>query len=114
MDPEVATAESATGCVARAQDGGPFWKHPGVKISDVEARKLFREGVQVHAPNAGAGSYKSILNRLGFTAYKVEDWTSSSGDWCFAIWGQRLVFQANRYPYHGFAYSMCSREDATL
>lgn len=103
---EKQAAEAGTGCAERMKAGGPFWSgvgDSGRKVSDTEARRLFREGEAIHAPNAGAGSYRAVLARLGFRKVDVEDWTSSAGDWCFRVRGG-LVFQENRYPYHGFRY----------
>jgi hypothetical protein len=103
-------AEQATGCHARARNGGPLFIEDingiGVAISDTKAHDLFRKGKTIHAPNAGAGSYTTILKRLGLKWVKVEDWTSSAGDWCFRVWNKRLVFQSNRFPHYGFSYSL--------
>lgn len=97
-------SDQATGCRQRMPSGGQLYDNNGERISDAKARQLFREGEIVEAPNAGAGSYKFILARLGFKNVNVEDWTSSAGDWCFKV-KTGYVFQENRYPYHGFAYS---------
>jgi hypothetical protein len=102
-------AEQATGCNQNpaTPEGGQLWvsthNGEGRKVSDSEARRLFREGNEIEAPNAGAGSYITILERLGFTAVEVEDHTSSAGDWTFKV-PSGLVFQRNRYPHCGFAY----------
>ena len=103
-----AIADQATGCRQNpaTPQGGPFWvkvNADGRKITDTEARRLFRSGTEVEAPNAGAGSYAAILERLGFTAVEVEDQMSSAGDWAFRV-RSGLVFQRNRYPHFGFAY----------
>ena len=103
--------DSATGCKQRMPLGGQLYDNDGERISDAKARKLFREGYCIEAPNAGAGSYKYILARLGFKNVKVEDWTSSAGDWCFKI-KTGYVFQENRYPYYGFAYKFQTFEDS--
>lgn len=100
--------EQATGCVANMQDGGPFWLSEDKKVSDEEAAEAFVGGREVHAPNAGAGSYRAVLSRLGFTFVDVLDWTSSAGDWVFAVRRDEVdwvVCQTNRYPHHGFAYT---------
>lgn len=96
--------DQATGCRQRMPLGGQLYDHNGQPISDSKACQLFREGAVIEAPNAGAGSYNHILRRLGFSKVEVEDWTSSAGDWCFRV-KTGFVFQNNRYPYHGFAYS---------
>lgn len=99
-------AEQATGCVARVQNGGTMYSDNGNPLSNKAARKIFRDGGNVEVPNAGAGSYKTILQRLGFKKISVDNWSSSAGDWSFLVQGKRIVFQENRYPYHGFRYSM--------
>src|ERR1035437_5862714 len=99
-------AEQATGCVERVTAGGQFYDGDGDKVSDAKARKLFRKGELIEAPNAGAGSYDAILARLGYKTVEVEDWTSSAGDWTFAVKGG-YVSQLNRYPFHGFKYMLC-------
>lgn len=104
-------AESATGICARAPAGGQFYDGNGDKISDTAARRLFRAGEVVEVPNAGAGSYDAVCARLGFTDVKVEDWSSSAGDWCFRV-RSGLVFQENRYPNFGFKYTY--QRDARL
>jgi hypothetical protein len=108
-------AEAATGCRARAVNGGALWLDggdgEGILVSDTAARQALHEGKAVHAPAAGAGSYRDILRRLGFKWVKVEDWTSSAGDWCFRVWNQRLVFQSNRFPRHGFSFTLANAED---
>lgn len=100
------TAEQATGCAASQRDGGQLYLTGGKPVSDAEARQAFRQGKCVHAPNAGAGSYRDVLERMGLSPIQVEDWTSSAGDWYFRVKGGLLVFQENRYPFHGFKYSM--------
>lgn len=100
-------ADQATGCRERAKNGGQFYDSNGNKISDTAAKKLFREGQLVAAPNAGAGSYNAILKRLGFHKVEVDNWSSSAGDWTFKVQGNRFVNQTNRYPHHGFAYYLC-------
>jgi hypothetical protein len=110
-------AEQATGCHENpaVAAGGPLWtpagNGDGRKVTDEEARRLFRDGIEIAAPNAGAGSYGAILERLGFPAVEVEDTTSSAGDWSFRI-PSGTVFQTNRYPHCGFAYQY--QRDAIL
>ena len=105
IDMERRMCEDATGCREHVKEGGQFYDNSGEKISDTKARRLFREGGSIEAPNAGSGSYRAVLARLGFSSVKVEDWTSSAGDWVLAVRGG-LVFQSNRYPRHGFLYSL--------
>lgn len=104
-------AEQATGCVEQAPEGGTLYDDDGNPVSDAQAHRLFHEGKPIHAPNAGAGSYKAILRRLGYKWVKVEDWTSSAGDWVFRVWNKRLVFQANRHPRFGFSFTLANEED---
>lgn len=99
-------AEQATGIRAHMDEGGPFYDKDGNKVSDTAARRLVREGETVEAPNAGAGSYRDIARRLGYNKLDVEDWTSSAGDWCFKLAGGRFMWQSNRWPRHGFTYSI--------
>lgn len=102
--------EDSTGCAERIMGGGRFYVNEdgGVAVSDTKAQYLFRHGFEIEAPNAGAGSYKAVLERLGFKSADVIDWTSSAGDWCFKVRGG-YVTQRNRYPYHGFGYSLIKR-----
>jgi hypothetical protein len=99
-------AEMATGIRERVADGGQFYDGRGEKISDTQARRLVREGEVVEAPNAGSGSYRAVARRLGYSKLEVEDWTSSAGDWCFRLHGGKFMWQNNRYPRHGFSYSV--------
>jgi hypothetical protein len=96
-------AEEATGIAERASSA-PLYADGGDTVSVARARKLFRQGVPIHDPNAGSGSFRSVLSRLGFNDVEVEEWTSSAGDWVFRV-RSGLVFQTNRYPYHGFMYT---------
>ena len=112
-----AIADQATGCRQNpaTPTGGQLWVKTddgyGREVTDKEARRLFRDGTEIEAPNAGAGSYAVILERLGFSAVEAEDHTSSAGDWIFCV-PSGLVFQSNRYPRHGFAYQY--QRDAKL
>ena len=102
-------AEEATGIRATLENGGPFYIRGGDQVSDDEAREYFLNGKTIEAPNAGAGSYKDVFARLGVNDVCVEDWTSSAGDWCFTVFdGERTrnAWQENRYPYHGFKYTL--------
>ena len=99
-------AEMATGCRERVRNGGRFYSSNGEEISDTAARRAVREGEPVELPNASAGSYKEVARRLGFKKIEVEDWTSSSGDWCFKLKGGRFMYQTNLWPSRGFSYSI--------
>ncbi len=104
MSIEKQMAEDATGC--RQSNGiGKFYNNKGYEITIKEAKKMFRQGDIIEVPNAGAGSYREVLNLLGFKKVEVYDWTSSAGDWTFKIRG-KLVCQENRYPYQGFRYGI--------
>jgi hypothetical protein len=106
MDVTKAMCEQATGCRATATlKHFPLWDGEGNKISDSKARKLFRSGKIVEDPNAGAGSYTDFLSRMGFKKVSVLNWSSSAGDWQFKV-STGVVSQENRYPYHGFRYSL--------
>ena len=104
MDAVKEMAESGTGIRERVINGGPLWDNKGNQISDTKASQLFRQGEEIAAPNAGAGSYKTILKRLGFAKVDVLNWSSSAGDWQFSVRGG-YVCQENRWPYCGFKYS---------
>ena len=95
--------EQATGCRER-QDGMRFYDGDGNAVSDTAARRIVREGEPVEVPGAGAGSYRGIAWRLGYTRLEVEDWTSSAGDWCFRLHGGKYMWQENMWPSHGFRY----------
>lgn len=100
--------EQATGC---RQYGklGKLYGQGGVELDLEQAQDALLNGREIEVPNAGAGSYRAAFAALGFEKVKVFDWTSSAGDWSFAVFDgcQWLpAFQRNRYPYHGFAYSV--------
>jgi hypothetical protein len=105
-----AVAEQATGYVATMEDGGPFYigdgRGGGVRLADHEAAKHIRTGEPVEVPNAGAGDYREIAQRLDLGKVEVVDWTSSAGDWTFRLEDGSGLFQENRYPGHGFKYSI--------
>jgi hypothetical protein len=63
----------------------------------------------IHVPAAGAGSYRDFFASLGFSAVQALDQTSRAGDWSFAVkHGDRWypATQTNRYPRHGFEYTV--------
>ena len=99
--------EEATGCVQQGKI--TYYKEGGEKITPKQAVYLLKNNKLIEVPSAGAGSYKEIFTSLGFEEVKVIDWTSSAGDWAFGVKndiGWFLAFQENRYPYHGFKYSI--------
>jgi len=98
-------ADQATGC--RATPGGPYtlYDNDGNAVSDERAREILLDGGIIGDPNAGSRSYRDICTRLELGSPAVLDWTSSAGDWCFRVDGA-ILFQTNRYPYHGFNYTL--------
>jgi hypothetical protein len=100
---EAETADQATGCSGSPE--GQLYSNGGDRVTDEEAAELFAAGNLIEAPNAGAGSYREVLARLGVEVSEVLDWTSSAGDWVFAT-PAGVVYQHNRYPYHGFSYGL--------
>ncbi len=58
----------------------------------------------------GAGSYLDFAKEHGFEYVEVVDWSSSAGDWCFAVskdgheW--QLLYQTNNYPRPGFSHQV--------
>jgi len=88
------------------RDGGRFYNSSRGEISDTEARRAVRKGEAVELPNASAGSYREVARRLGFKKFKIEDRTSSTGDWCFKLHGGRFMWQENLWPCSGFRYSI--------
>lgn len=106
---EQAVAEQATGCRATTNKG-QLYLTGEIKVTDAEARTHFDTGGVIHDPNAGAGSYRSFLERLGFNlGISAFETGSSAGDWTILVeltpdvW--TLMSQENRYPFHGFRYS---------
>jgi hypothetical protein len=97
--------ESGTGMKALSADGGQFYDDSGNRLSDTAARKAFRAGEAIEVPNAGAGSFREVLVRLGYQRVEVEDWCSSAGDWTFTV-RRGIVSQDNRYPNYGFCYRL--------
>ena len=101
--------EQATGC---EQKGAlVLYDEEGDKITLEQAAALIRDNQIIEIPAAGAGSFKEIFTALGFEDVEVIDWTSSAGDWSFGVKNEYAWFaawQENRYPYHGFRYSISS------
>ena len=106
-------AEQATGLAQTRRGLGKYYVSESLAVSPRTACDMLRDGraVCIHIPNAGAGSYREFFTSLGITEVQVVDHTSSAGDWVFAIkdgaegmWYP--AFQTNRYPRHGFSYSI--------
>lgn len=72
--------------------------------------KIFMGGDVVGAPEAGDGGYREVLTRAGFTEIECLDNGSSAGTWSGKAIdrdGEEVTwYQENRYPYHGFKYSV--------
>lgn len=99
-------AEQATGCFQHGKLG-QLYDCQGQQLTDEQAQDLFLDEQPIEVPNAGAGSYRAILKRLGFTAVELSESTSSAGDWTFVAFDGETwypVWQSNRYPRHGFSY----------
>lgn len=112
-------AEQATGIRQRSRLGkyyaGPINRgghvsDPGTELTADQALEYLHEGGCVGVPNAGAGSYREFFASVGFDELKVIEQCSSAGDWTFGVrkvdvWC--IATQENRYPHHGFNYSVC-------
>ena len=101
---EKQACEDATGCRESCHNA-TLYAEGGSNVSDEEASSLFRNGKTIHDPNAGAGSFRQVLARLGYVRVEVLDWTSSAGDWAFKV-KAGVIYQENRYPNCGFKYSL--------
>lgn len=106
-------AEQATGLAQTRKGLGKYYVSESLAVSPRTAYDMLRAGraVQIHVPNAGAGSYHEFFASLGLTEIRVVQDSSSGGDWTFAIkdglggmWYP--AFQTNRYPRQGFSYSI--------
>jgi len=103
-------AEEATGC---AQGGRLKFMDVGGEYNGKEAKRRLWAGEEVAVPAAGAGSYNDVFSLLGFDGAELYESGSSAGDWTLMVHsksGWRLAFQENRYPYHGFRYSIGTDE----
>lgn len=116
---ERAISEQATGIVQRGKLGQFYLvgsNDDPPPLTDEAALTHLEDSGQIAVPNAGAGSYREFFTRMGFTEIKTIDHTSSAGDWCFGVkypTGVWIVaFQENRYPRHGFNYSLQSQFEA--
>jgi len=100
-------SEQATGCVQQGKI--VYFKEGGEKITLKQAAELLQNNEVVEVPSAGAGSFREIFTDLGFDEVEVICWSSSAGDWTFGVKndvGWFVAIQENRYPYHGFKYSV--------
>lgn len=116
------TAETATGCFEAPGGLGKLYAgainrqghvsvpgHAFDKAAD--AYDWLREGGEVDAPNAGAGSASKFFAALGLEKVETLDHTSSAGDWAFLIRDGEggdlyVATQSNRFPRAGFSYSI--------
>jgi len=113
--------EQATGIVENPHGLGTFYTgrwndnghvQPGDdELTPQEACGWLLEGHPVAVPNAGAGSYAEFFEACGFTEVEVFQNGSSAGDWTFCVrdgpeGAYYAAFQENRYPRHGFEYSV--------
>ena len=123
---EQTTAEQATGIAENKLGIGPCYAHPvsrlkpgrfkdGDVLSTLEDRQdHIQAGGTVAYPNAGAGSYHTVAEQLGYQEAQAVETSSSSGDWTLAFYdgvSWYVVYQTNRYPYHGFDYSVDTTHD---
>lgn len=117
---ETMMAEQATGIAENPNGIGQLYagpinrkglvSDPGFEINSApDAYNWLRDGGCVAIPNAGAGSYRKAFEAIGFPLCKVFEQSSSAGDWSFAVHDGNSWFcasQSNRYPRHGFNYSV--------
>jgi len=112
-------AESATGCCANPHGLGQIYAGPinrkghvtgggDVLETVADMQDYLREGGVISIPNAGAGSYRKAFEEMGFSKCEVYEWSSSAGDWSFAVLDELWypAWQQNRYPRHGFDYGV--------
>ena len=106
---EKQVCEDATGCNANPHGLGKFYDDDGCEISTDRVFDILIDGKTVEVPNAGAGSFREVFELAGFQKTEVFEWGSSAGDWSFAVFDGSFwmpAFQSNRYPRHGFMYSV--------
>lgn len=105
--------EQATGMAQTRKGLGKYYVSESLAVSPTTAYDMLRDGraACIHIPNAGAGSWREFFASLGIDEVRVVENSSSSGDWLFAVhdgpggmWYP--AFQTNRYPRHGFSYSI--------
>jgi hypothetical protein len=105
----VQNAEQATGIRQNPSGLGVFYTEDGVEIGREKAMDEMRQGLPVHVPNAGAGSYLAFFDAAGVDEVEVWQLGSSVGDRVFFVrigepW--HVAYQKNRSPYKGFEYSI--------
>ncbi len=113
-------ADEITGIRESASGIGQYYlpgSEQGIKVTPEEAATAIWAGKCVEVPNAGAGSYGTFFASIGFTNVEVWEQSSSAGEWSFTMYdpGQQMWyagFQSNRYPHHGFRYSISQRLSA--
>jgi len=108
MPKAIAVEDQATGCVENPHGLGKIYDTTGTELNGDDIAVEF-EGKGIEIPNAGASSYNKLLTSLGYKKVEVVDWSSSAGDWTFGAFDGEswyVVSQSNRYPYHGFRYSI--------
>lgn len=101
--------EAGTGLREHPAGYGKLYADGGVELTTEEAYDTLLDGKQVEVPNAGAHTFRQFFKDVGYDAVDVVEWSSSAGDWTFMVRdgeGWFLAFQSNRYPRHGFAYSV--------
>lgn len=109
-------AEQATGCAGNRAGLGKYYNNQGSELTAEEAQDELLEGGYVEVPNAGAGSYRRFFEAMLFEDCKAMETTSSAGDWTLAVKDNGTwyaAWQSNRFPRHGFSYSidrMCSAD----
>lgn len=102
-------AEQMTGVTEHPNGVGQFYDSNGKAVTHEEAQDLFIGGDSIEVPNAGAGSYDPVFRAMGYQEVKAIEWGSSAGDWIFGIRDEAtwyVAYQTNRYPQHGYAYSL--------
>jgi hypothetical protein len=105
-------ASESTGLPANPNGLGKYYLSESETVSPEEAYAALLNQREIKVPTAGAGSFHNFFESVS-PGSKVEklDTTSSAGDWTFAFQPKDdnawyPAFQTNRYPYHGFAYSI--------
>lgn len=102
-------SEDATGCREAARGIGVIYDDDGQPLDTAEAARAFLAGETIEVPNAGAGSYRAVFETLGAEDWDVFETCSSAGDWTLAVRYDGFwypAWQHNRYPYHGFSYTL--------
>ncbi len=111
LDPVVERelCEAGTGIREHRSGYGKLYAHGGAELTHEAAYYELRNNKQVEVPNAGSQTFRQFFKEVGYDEVDVLEWSSSAGDWSFMVRdgdGWFAAFQTNRYPYHGFAYSV--------